>query len=260
MSSAVLSPPARSAAPDALALPRSFRVGVLVFPGSNCDTDAGNAWGELGLGETVYLWHGEADLKGVDLVIVPGGFSYGDALRAGAIARFAPIMNEVARFADGGGLVMGICNGFQILCEAGLLPGALVRNEGMRFVCRHVGLRVENAESPFTALYKPGEVLSIPVAHGEGRYICDDETYKRLAAENRVAFRYVNEDGATTPEANPNGSRDDIAGILGGPANNILGMMPHPERAVSSRLGSADGQRMFYAVHAALAQKLAMPT
>jgi phosphoribosylformylglycinamidine synthase subunit PurQ / glutaminase len=260
MSTAVLAPPSRSAAPDSLALPRAFRVGVIVFPGSNCDTDAGNAWDELGLGETVYLWHADTDLKGVDIVIVPGGFSYGDALRAGAIARFAPIMNEVARFASEGGLVIGICNGFQILCEAGLLPGALVRNEGMRFVCRHVHLRVENVETPFTALYKPGEILTIPVAHGEGRYLCEDETYQQLVAENRIMFRYVNEDGKTSPDANPNGSRDDIAGILGGPANNILGMMPHPERAVSQRLGSADGQRMFYAIHAALAQKLPTPS
>jgi phosphoribosylformylglycinamidine synthase subunit PurQ / glutaminase len=233
----------------------ALRVGVIVFPGSNCDQDAYAAWRELGLGESVYLWHGDTDLKGVDAVIVPGGFSYGDALRAGAIARFAPVMGAVADFATSGGLVAGICNGFQIVCEAGLLPGALVRNEGMRFVCRHVGLRVENAETPFTALYQPGEVLSIPVAHGEGRYVCDDATYQTLVAENRIVFRYADPDGATTPEANPNGSRDHIAGIIGGPSNNILGMMPHPERAASVRLGSPDGERLFRSLAAALAAR-----
>jgi phosphoribosylformylglycinamidine synthase I len=231
---------------------RKPRVGVIIFPGSNCDRDAGNAWSELGLGETVYLWHQDTDLQGMDAVIVPGGFSYGDALRAGAIARFAPIMNEVARFAEDGGLVVGICNGFQILCEAGLLPGALARNEGLRFVCRHVNLRVENAETPFTAHYRPGEVLSIPVAHGEGRYTCDDATYQRLVSENRIVFRYVDAHGQATPEGNPNGSRDNIAGIIGGPNNNVLGMMPHPERAASINLGSGDGQSLLVSLRDAL--------
>lgn len=234
-----------------------LRIGVIVFPGSNCDQDAYAAWKELELGESVYLWHGDTDLKGVDAVIVPGGFSYGDALRAGAIARFAPVMAAVAEFAAAGGLVAGICNGFQIVCEAGLLPGALVRNEGMRFVCRHVHLRVENTDTPFTAQYKAGEVLAVPIAHGEGRYVCDDTTYATLVAENRILFRYVDENGAVTPEANPNGSRENIAGIIGGPANNILGMMPHPERAVAARLGSPDGQRLFQSVAAALAQRRA---
>jgi phosphoribosylformylglycinamidine synthase I len=223
----------------------SLRVGVIVFPGSNCDRDAGSAWEELGLGQSVYLWHGDRDLQGVDAVVVPGGFSYGDALRAGAIARFAPIMGEVARFAADGGLVLGICNGFQVLCEAGLLPGALVRNEGLRFVCRPVGLRVEATDSPFTAGYRVGQVLSVPVAHGEGRYTCDDATLDRLNAENAVLFRYCAPDGSVTPEANPNGSRDNIAGIVGGPNRNVLGMMPHPERAVFPHLGSADGEPLF---------------
>jgi phosphoribosylformylglycinamidine synthase len=221
------------------------RVGVIVFPGSNCDRDAGSAWAEAGFGEAVYLWHADHDLQGVDAVVVPGGFSYGDALRAGAIARFAPMMAEVARFAADGGLVAGICNGFQILCEAGLLPGALVRNEGLRFVCRHVHLRVESADTPFTRQYEVGEVLSVPVAHGEGRYTCDDETYRTLTAEGRVLFRYCEPDGRITPDANPNGSRDNIAGIVGGPARNVLGMMPHPERAMSPRLGSDSGIRLF---------------
>lgn len=234
---------------------RSGRVGIIVFPGSNCDRDAGSAWQELGLGEAVYLWHQDTDLQGVDAVIVPGGFSYGDALRAGAIARFAPLMNSVARFAEEGGLVAGICNGFQILCEAGLLPGALARNEGMRFICRHVYLRVENTQTPFTGRYRGGEVLSIPVAHGEGRYTCDDATYDRLVAENRIVFRYVDADGKTTPEGNPNGSRDNIAGIVGGPNNNVLGMMPHPERASSLHLGSADGQPLLASLRDALAHR-----
>jgi phosphoribosylformylglycinamidine synthase subunit PurQ / glutaminase len=250
-----------AAAPAAPSLPAAGiggesapRIGVIVFPGSNCDRDAGNAWSELGLGETVYLWHQETHLQGVDAVIVPGGFSYGDALRAGAIARFAPIMNSVARFAEGGGLVAGICNGFQILCEAGLLPGALARNEGMRFVCRPVYLRVENAETPFTSRYRAGERLSIPVAHGEGRFTCDEATYERLVAENRVVFRYVDANGEATPEGNPNGSRDNIAGIVGGPNNNVLGMMPHPERAASRHLGSADGQPLLTSLRDALAR------
>jgi phosphoribosylformylglycinamidine synthase len=228
-------------------------LGVIVFPGSNCDHDAGNAWRELGLGETVYLWHQDADLRGVNAVVIPGGFSYGDALRAGAIARFAPIMRAVARFAEDGGLVAAICNGFQIACEAGLLPGALARNEGLRFVGRHVHLRVENADTDFTSLYRPGEVIRIPVAHGEGRYVCDDDTYARLVTENRVVFRYCTPDGSVTPEANPNGSRDNIAGIIGGPRNNVLGMMPHPERAAAAVLGSPDGQRFFAAIRQALA-------
>ncbi|MBC8101926.1 MAG: phosphoribosylformylglycinamidine synthase subunit PurQ [Cytophagales bacterium] len=231
---------------------RKPRVGVIVFPGSNCDRDAGNAFVETEQGDTVYLWHEETDLQGVDAVVVPGGFSYGDALRAGAIARFAPIMGEVARFAEAGGLVVGVCNGFQILCEAGLLPGALIRNEGLRFICRQVNLRVETADTPFTALYEQGEVLSIPIAHGEGCYTCDDVTYDRLAAENQILFRYCERDGSLTPAANPNGSRGSIAGIVGGPSRNVLGMMPHPERATTAALGSSDGERLFAGIRHAL--------
>ena len=235
-------------------LGRKPRIGVVVFPGSNCDRDAGNAFMETEQGETVYLWHGETSLQNVDAVIVPGGFSYGDALRAGAIARFAPIMTEVARFAAGG-LVAGVCNGFQILCEAGLLPGALIRNSGLRFVCRHVHLRVETTDSAFTTLYRPGEVLSVPIAHGEGCYTCDDATYEQLITEDRVLFRYCEPDGTITPDSNPNGSRDNIAGILGGPGRNVLGMMPHPERAVSLALGSADGARLLAGIHHALSAR-----
>lgn len=233
-----------------------LRVGVIVFPGSNCDRDAGNACAETELGEPVYLWHQDNDLQGVDAVILPGGFSYGDALRAGAIARFAPMMNEVAKFAEQGGPVLAICNGFQVACEAGLLPGALVRNEKMRFACRHVGLRVETIDSAFTGRYAKGETLAIPVAHGEGRFVCDDETHARLVAEDKIAFRYVPLPGQLSNQLaedfNPNGSRDDIAGILGGPNRNILGMMPHPERAVRSELGSPNGRPMFEALFEAL--------
>ncbi len=218
--------------------------GVIVFPGSNCDRDAANAWKELGYGEAKLLWHQDRNLQGVDFVIVPGGFSYGDALRAGAIARFAPIMDEVAKFAQDGGLVMGICNGFQILCEAGLLPGALARNEGLKFVCKHVDLRVETTNSPFTRACEKGTVLSIPIAHGEGRYVCDEATHAQLIAEDRVLFRYLN--------PNPNGSQDDIAGVLGGPNRNVMGMMPHPERAIRAELGSADGVGLFASVLATL--------
>lgn len=228
------------------------RFGVIVFPGSNCDRDAGSAVVEALGDEAAYLWHGDAELGDVDAVIVPGGFSYGDALRAGAIARFAPLMERVARFAADGGLVLGICNGFQVLCEAHLLPGALVRNEGLRFVCRHVHLRVENADTPFTSHYQRGEVLRVPIAHGEGRFTCDDETHERLVAEERVVFRYCEPDGWITAESNPNGSRDNIAGIVGGPRRNVLGMMPHPERAVAAHLGSDDGRRLLQSLRSAL--------
>ncbi|WP_309721389.1 phosphoribosylformylglycinamidine synthase subunit PurQ [Armatimonas sp.] len=223
-----------------------FTAGVIVFPGSNCDRDAANAWKELGCGEAKLLWHQSTDLQNVDIVIVPGGFSYGDALRAGAIARFAPIMDEVAKFAAGGGLVMGICNGFQILCEAGLLPGALARNEGLKFVCKHVDLRVETTNSPFTSACEKDATLSIPIAHGEGRYVCTPEMHAQLVDEDRILFRYASD--------NPNGSQDDIAGVLGGPRRNVMGMMPHPERAVRVGLGSADGACMFQSILATLTQ------
>jgi phosphoribosylformylglycinamidine synthase len=215
-----------------------MKFGVARFPGSNCDQDAYYAIKDV-LGQPVeYLWHGEPDLKGSDVIVVPGGFSYGDYLRCGAIARFAPLMSAVQEHAAKGGLVIGVCNGFQILCEAQMLPGALIRNDGTRFVCRHVALRVENAETPLTSGLKVGDLLSIPVAHGEGRYVCDDETLQRLRSSNRVLFRYA------TASDNINGSTDAIAGI----ANekfNVFGMMPHPERACDAALGSADGLALF---------------
>jgi phosphoribosylformylglycinamidine synthase len=210
-----------------------MKFGVARFPGSNCDQDAYFAVKDA-LGYPVeYLWHKERDLKGADIVIVPGGFSFGDYLRCGAIARFAPVMEAIQEHAAKGGLVVGVCNGFQILCESHLLPGALIRNDGQKFVCKHVPLRVENANTAFTSLAKGGDILSIPVAHGEGKYVCDDETLARLKANNQILFRYAE-------GSNPNGSTDDIAGIMN-EGGNVFGMMPHPERAVSDDLGSSDG-------------------
>jgi phosphoribosylformylglycinamidine synthase I len=212
-----------------------MKFGVLQFPGSNCDQDAYYAVKDV-LGLPVeYLWHQDTDLRGSDVIIVPGGFSYGDYLRCGAIANFSPVMTSVKSFAAAGGLVIGICNGFQVLCEAHLLPGALVRNDGQRFVCRHVKLRVENADTPFTRLCTRGQILSIPVAHGEGKYVCTDETLTALNENNQVIFRYA------SPSDNPNGSTDDIAGIVNDKFN-VFGLMPHPERASDSSLGSADGR------------------
>lgn len=218
-----------------------MRAGVLVFPGSNCDLDAYHALHDVIGVPAEYVWHTETDLSGFDLVVVPGGFSYGDYLRCGAIARFSPVMQSVRRFADEGGRVVGICNGFQILCEAGMLPGALVRNTGLKFVSKHVYLRVENNQTPFTRSYTAGQILKIPIAHGEGCYVCDEETLHRLQTENRVLFRYCSPDGELLPEWNPNGSMDFIAGITN-ENGNVLGMMPHPERACELILGSEDGK------------------
>ncbi|MCP4684755.1 MAG: phosphoribosylformylglycinamidine synthase subunit PurQ [bacterium] len=224
-----------------------MKFGVVTFPGSNCDYDAYAAVRHI-LGEEVeFLWHKSSDLKNCDLVILPGGFSYGDYLRAGAIARFSPIMQEVIDFARSGGLVIGICNGFQVLTEAGLLPGALIRNSHLRFSCKQVYLRVENTESPFTSGCSRGEILQIPIAHGEGNFYHFDGDIKKLEEAGRVAFRYVDASGQVTPEANPNGSRENIAGIINA-EGNVLGMMPHPERAVEEILGSSDGLRVFESV------------
>ena len=221
-----------------------MKIGVVTFPGSNCDYDCYKAVQE-GLGaEAVFLWHKHHDLQGVDAVFLPGGFSYGDYLRAGAIAAHSPIMREVIAFAGEGGPVAGICNGFQILCESGLLPGALMRNRTLKFRSRDVFLRVERSEPPFTSGYEVGEVLRVPIAHGEGCYTADDAVLDALEAEGRVAFRYCDRDGAVTAEANPNGSARGIAGIVN-PAGNVLGMMPHPERAIDALLGSADGLAVF---------------
>jgi len=219
------------------------KAGVVIFPGSNCDRDAFEALKLMGY-QVDYIWHQETNLKGYDLVVLPGGFSYGDYLRAGAIARFSPVMQEVVRFAKNGGKVLGICNGFQILTEAGLLPGALLRNESLRFVCKYVTVRVENTNTTFTHKITEQRPLRIPIAHGEGNYFVDDETLAELKANNQIVFRYVDEHGEPTPEANPNGSRENIAGVINR-EGNVLGMMPHPERAVEAILGSEDGRFIF---------------
>jgi phosphoribosylformylglycinamidine synthase len=223
------------------------KAGIVRFPGSNCDEDAYRAVAD-GLGqEAVYLWHKDHDLQNVDLVILPGGFSYGDYLRAGAIARFSPIMQEVVAFAKRGGMVLGICNGFQIACEAGLLPGALLRNASLRFVSAPVALRVETIATRFTSQYHLGQILQIPIAHGDGRYTADADTLARIEGEGHVAFRYVTPSGDVTEAANPNGSLRNIAGITNA-AGNVLGMMPHPERAMDAWLGSTDGTPLFRSI------------
>ena len=221
-----------------------MKFGIVTFPGSNCDYDAFHAVTDALGEEAVYLWHRDTDLAGADVVILPGGFSYGDYLRAGAIARFSPIMAEVLAHAKRGGPVLAVCNGFQIACEAGLLPGALLRNASLSFISETVRLRVESASSIFTAGYTAGQILRIPIAHGEGRYTADPATLDRLEGEGRVAFRYVNHEGVADEGANPNGSMRSIAGIVSD-AGNVLGMMPHPERAVEPLLGSTDGLALF---------------
>jgi len=223
------------------------KFGVVVFPGSNCDHDAYYACKKILHQDAEFLWHKEADLKGADVIILPGGFSYGDYLRCGAIARFSPVMKEVVRFAERGGLVLGICNGFQILLEAGMLPGVLLRNSSLRFVCKYVHVRVEHASTRFTSVCAQGEVLAIPIAHGEGNYFTDHETLKRLEGNGQVVFRYCAADGEIVDAANPNGSLANIAGIIN-EAGNVLGLMPHPERASDPVLGHTDGQKIFHSI------------
>ncbi|MEP7037550.1 MAG: phosphoribosylformylglycinamidine synthase subunit PurQ [Acidobacteriota bacterium] len=221
-----------------------MKFGVIVFPGSNCDHDAYHVISKH-VGQPVdFVWHKETDLSSYDAVIIPGGFSYGDYLRAGALAHFSPVIGAVKEFAKKGKLVFGVCNGFQILCESGLLPGALMRNRNLHFVCRHVNIRVENNQTPFTGELESGEILSIPIAHAEGNYVCDDETLAELEENDQIVFRYCDKNGETTDEANPNGSLNNIAGISN-KAGNILGMMPHPERACEELLGSNDGRDIF---------------
>lgn len=221
-----------------------MKFGVLRFPGSNCDQDALHAIRDVLEQPVQYLWHQDHDLKGVDCVVVPGGFSYGDYLRCGAVARFAPIMAATQDFAARGGLVLGICNGFQVLCESHLLPGALVRNGGQRFVCKQVYLRTETNRTPFTNALAPGQVLQVPIAHGEGNYVCDDATFDELESGNRIVFTYCGADGQPSAASNPNESRGNIAGIVNA-QGNVMGMMPHPERATDPRLGSGDGRLIF---------------
>jgi phosphoribosylformylglycinamidine synthase len=217
-----------------------MRFAVVVFPGTWSDSDCHYVFTDI-LGQPAdYVWHRQSDLSRYDCVVLPGGFSYGDYLRTGAIARFSPVMEAVVRHAEAGKPVIGICNGFQILCEAGLLPGALVRNESLQYRCLWVNLRVENGDTTFSAACRPGQVLAIPISHGEGRYYADADTLARLEAERRVVFRYCDAAGQTTAEANPNGSTDNIAGIIN-ERGNVLGMMPHPERACEALLGGEDG-------------------
>ena len=220
---------------------------VIVFPGSNRDGDAATAIADITGSRPASVWYAETTLPPADLLVLPGGFSYGDYLRSGAIAARAPVMRAVAEKAAAGVPVLGICNGFQILCEAGLLPGVLMRNASLRFVCREVHLRVETTATPFTGRYRKGEMIRAPVAHGDGNYRCDDDTLARLTGENRVAFRYVDAAGATTADANPNGSIDAIAGIVSD-RRNVLGLMPHPEDLIEPLHGGSDGRRLFESV------------
>jgi len=222
----------------------ALRFGILVFPGSNCDHDTEHVVAHVFAQEARLIWHKEKALGDVDVVIVPGGFSYGDYLRSGAIAQFSPIMQDVVRFANEGGLVLGICNGFQILCESGLLPGTLLRNDSLRFACRWTHIRTEQTDTPFTAAATPGQVLRIPIAHGEGQYMADEDTLDALEANHQVVFRYCTAEGEVKPQANPNGSARNIAGIWNA-AGNVLGMMPHPERCAEAALGSEDGAMIF---------------
>jgi phosphoribosylformylglycinamidine synthase subunit PurQ / glutaminase len=221
-----------------------MKFGVVVFPGSNCDHDAWYALGEVLHQPVEFLWHQSEDVSKFDAILLPGGFSYGDYLRTGAIARFSPVMRAVEKFAHSGGLVLGTCNGFQILCEAGLLPGVLRRNAGMRFICRQVHVRVESTDTPFTAAADPGQVLQMPIAHGDGNYFCDEATLSELQRNEQIIFRYATPDGRIDASANPNGSLANIAGICNR-ERNVVGLMPHPERAVEAALGSADGQVIF---------------
>lgn len=221
-----------------------MKFGVLQFPGSNCDHDTANVLSAV-LGQpVVMLWHDSPSLEDADAIVVPGGFAFGDYLRTGAIASFSPVMGSVRRFAAAGGPVLGICNGFQILCESGLLPGALLRNAGLRYVCRQVHLRVETTDTPFTGKLTPGSVLKVPVGHMEGNYFCDPATLALLERDKRIAFRYCDPAGQLTPESNPNGSLQHIAGILS-EGRNVLGMMPHPDRSSEALLGSSDGFGVF---------------
>ena len=230
-----------------------MKIGVVTFPGSNCDYDCYRAVKDALGADAVFLWHRDHDLQGVDAVFLPGGFSYGDYLRAGAIAALSPIMREVKAFAAAGGPVAGICNGFQILCEAGLLPGALVRNRSLKFRSRPVHLLVERADTAFTSEYEPGQVLTVPIAHGEGCYFAEPGLLDELEANGQVVFRYCTAEGLVAPAANPNGSARGIAGIINA-EGNVLGMMPHPERAVDPLLGSTDGLGLFHSLAAHLAR------
>ncbi|MEP6914355.1 MAG: phosphoribosylformylglycinamidine synthase subunit PurQ [Acidobacteriota bacterium] len=229
-----------------------MKFAIIVFPGSNCDHDAYHAAKHVLGQEAEFVWHKETSLGGADVVVLPGGFAHGDYLRTGAIARFSPVMTAVGEFARAGGAVLGICNGFQILCEAGLLPGAMLRNRDLKFHCEHIYVRVEQTDTPFTARAAPGQVLRIPIAHGEGNYYAEPAVASELEASRRVIFRYCDAGGDITDAANPNGALNNIAGICSAP-RNVVGLMPHPERACESALGSADGLVLFESVVTQLA-------
>jgi phosphoribosylformylglycinamidine synthase len=226
---------------------KSPKFGIVVFPGSNCDHDTYYVLRKILDLDVIFLWHKQATLEGCDLIILPGGFSYGDYLRTGAIARFSPIMNEVIHFANNGGYVFGICNGFQILLEAGLLPGAMIKNESLNFVCKDIYLKIENKENVFTKGVNGKRALKIPIAHGEGNYFADEKTLNELENNNQIVFRYCSKDGSITDSANPNGSIMNIAGIIN-KKGNVMGMMPHPERSSDSVLGKTDGNLIFKAL------------
>jgi len=230
-----------------------MKFGIIILPGSNCDHDAWHVAKNVVGAEAELLWHKETDLKGADCVIIPGGFAYGDYLRAGALAKFAPIMEPIKRHAANGGLVFGICNGFQVLTEVGLLPGALMRNEHLRFLSRDVLLRTEETDTPFSSELQRGQILRAPIAHGEGNYYADDATLDELERNRQVVFRYCDDEGRLTSEANPNGSARNIAGICNA-SRNVLGMMPHPERCAEDLLGNADGLGIFKSIAASLAR------
>jgi len=228
-----------------------MKFGVVVFPGSNCDHDAFYALGNVLQKPVEFIWHQSQDLANSDAIILPGGFSYGDYLRTGAIARFSPVMKSVEKFANSGGLVLGVCNGFQILCEAGLLPGAMTRNSGLRFICRHVHIRVEQTDAPFSNAAEKGQILKIPIAHSDGNYNCDEATLAEIERNRQVIFRYTTPDGSSDDAGNPNGAVHNIAGICNR-ERNVAGLMPHPERAVEAALGSTDGLAIFRSMVEAL--------
>lgn len=234
-----------------------MKTGIILFPGSNCDHDAYYVIHRILNQPVRMIWHKDrTDLAEFDLILLPGGFSYGDYLRTGAIARFAPVMQDVMTYARRGGRVLGICNGFQILTECGLLPGALLRNRNLRFVCRNVFLRVENSDTAFTSAYKPHEVITVPIAHGDGNYFADTDTMRQLEEENRVVFRYCSSTGELSDSSNPNGSLENIAGVMNA-EGNVLGMMPHPERCADATLRNEDGLRVFTSLVRASTQVLA---
>jgi phosphoribosylformylglycinamidine synthase len=237
-----------------------MKFGVVVFPGSNCDDDAFHAIASVLHQPVEFLWHRSENLANCDAIIFPGGFAFGDYLRTGAIARFSPVMKSIDKFARDGGLVLGICNGFQILCEAGLLPGAMMRNRGLRFLCQQVFIRVENTQTPFTCAAHRGQILKMPIAHMEGNYFCDESTLADLECNGQIIFRYTTPDGRDDAAGNPNGSLANIAGICNR-ERNVVGLMPHPERAVEAPLGSADGLVIFQSVVESLVRRarLAVP-